>query len=41
MNDAHNGTRTLSRNGFTLLELLISLLLVGIIAAWGCPIFRH
>ncbi|MGY2463698.1 GspH/FimT family pseudopilin [Vreelandella sulfidaeris] len=40
MNDAHNGTRTLSRNGFTLLELLISLLLVGIIAAWGLPNFQ-
>lgn len=40
MNDGHNGTRTLPEHGFTLLELLITLLLVGIIAAWGLPNFQ-
>ncbi|NAO98529.1 prepilin-type N-terminal cleavage/methylation domain-containing protein [Halomonas sp. MG34] len=33
-------THTTPENGFTLLELLITLLLVGIIAAWGLPNFQ-
>lgn len=33
-------TRIASESGFTLLELLITLLLVGIIAAWGLPNFQ-
>lgn len=31
---------TIPESGFTLLELLITLLLVGIIAAWGLPNFQ-
>lgn len=33
-------TRALPEGGFTLLELLITLLLAGIIAAWGIPNFQ-
>lgn len=33
-------THTTPESGFTLLELLITLLLVGIIAAWGLPNFK-
>ncbi|AJY49417.1 GspH/FimT family pseudopilin [Halomonas sp. KO116] len=40
MNDGHNGARTLPESGFTLLELMITLLLVGIMAAWGLPNFQ-
>ncbi|MDQ7735368.1 GspH/FimT family pseudopilin [Halomonas sp. SpR1] len=33
-------THTTPEGGFTLLELLVTLLLVGIIAAWGLPNFQ-
>ncbi|CAN0594771.1 unnamed protein product, partial [Ectocarpus sp. 12 AP-2014] len=39
----HNGYSkrcTALEGGFTLLELIITLLLVGIIAAWGLPSFQ-
>ncbi len=35
-----NKTRTSFAGGFTLLELLITLLVVGIVAAWGLPNFQ-
>ncbi|MGP9767972.1 GspH/FimT family pseudopilin [Halomonas sp. AOP13-D3-9] len=40
MNGCHIKTHTTPESGFTLLELLITLLLVGIIAAWGLPSFQ-
>jgi type IV fimbrial biogenesis protein FimT len=40
MSGCHIKTRTIPEAGFTLLELLITLLLVGIIAAWGLPSFK-
>ncbi|MCH4811673.1 GspH/FimT family pseudopilin [Vreelandella neptunia] len=40
MNGCHIDTPTTPEGGFTLLELLITLLLVGIIAAWGLPNFQ-
>ena len=36
----HTATRTTKTSGFTLLELLVVLLLVGIIATWGVPKFQ-
>ncbi|GEN26738.1 hypothetical protein HVA01_03840 [Halovibrio variabilis] len=36
----HNNVQRRSAGGFTLLELLITLLLVGIMAAWGLPNFQ-
>ncbi|MFB9866069.1 GspH/FimT family pseudopilin [Vreelandella sulfidaeris] len=40
MNDGDNNLNVVSNSGFTLLELLITLLLVGIVAAWGLPSFQ-
>lgn len=37
MGGHHNNAQRRSADGFTLLELLITLLLVGIVAAWGLP----
>ncbi|WP_226251439.1 Tfp pilus assembly protein FimT/FimU [Halomonas sp. SBBP1] len=36
----HNQARTTPESGFTLLELLVTLLLVGIIAVLGLPSFQ-
>lgn len=40
MGGHHTNARRRSADGFTLLELLITLLLVGIVAAWGLPNFQ-
>lgn len=40
MSDSRIETHMTPESGFTLLELLITLLLVGIIAAWGLPNFQ-
>lgn len=40
MSSFHIKMHTTPERGFTLLELLITLLLVGIIAAWGLPNFQ-
>tara|TARA_R110001599_G_scaffold151703_2_gene336593 strand:- start:114 stop:650 length:537 start_codon:yes stop_codon:yes gene_type:complete len=40
MSNGRINTHTLPEGGFTLLELLITLMLVGIIAAWGLPNFQ-
>lgn len=40
MSNNDSDTYPLFEGGFTLLELLITLLLVGIIAAWGLPNFQ-
>ena len=40
MSSFHVKTHTTPESGFSLLELLVTLLLVGIIAAWGLPNFQ-
>lgn len=40
MSNCHIESKTMPEGGFTLLELLVTLLLVGIIAAWGLPNFQ-
>ncbi|MGO1773483.1 MULTISPECIES: GspH/FimT family pseudopilin [unclassified Halomonas] len=40
MNSCHNKSRTRHESGFTLLELLVTLLLAGIVATIGLPSFQ-